>query len=200
MFARSRSSKNRQLRHARSATELCRSFARRCHAHTHWRFPHRRPRLCRAMHWAIGRKPFKGFEEDKVPVLSQRWKWVRRPKGSAGSESCGQFMGLRHKSLLHCACCAYALRCATCPSVCGNTDEHRLELLPALLRRSLLVLYTRQNQKMHGALGFNNAAAQSGSPDQGSTYAALVPALASRLHGQGHQGGIPTVSSKRALT
>ena len=32
---------------------------------------------------AVGRKLFQGFEEDKVPVLSQRWKWVRRPKGSA---------------------------------------------------------------------------------------------------------------------
>ena len=108
--------------------------------------PHRRPRLCWAIQWAIGRKPFKEFEEDKVTVLSQRWKWVRRPKGSAGSESCGQFMGLRHRSLLHCACCAYALRCATCPSVYGNTDEHRLELLAALLRRSLLVLCTRQHE------------------------------------------------------
>ena len=107
-----------------------------------------------------GRKLFKGFAEDKVPVLSQRWKRMRRPKGSAGSESCGQFMGLRHKSLLHCACCSYALRCATCPSVCGNTDEHRLRLLTALLRRSLLVLRTRKNQKMRGALGLKNAAAQ----------------------------------------
>ena len=162
--------------------------------------PRRRPRLCWTMQWATGRQPFKRCEEDKVPVLSQRWKWARRPKGSAGSESCGQFVGLRHKSLLHCARCAYALRCATCPSVCGNTDEHCLGLLEALLRRRLLVFYTRQRQKMHGAIGLNNAAAQSGSPDHGSTYAAPLLALANPLRGQGPERGIPIVASKRALT
>jgi hypothetical protein len=109
-------------------------------------------------------------------------------------------MGLRHKSLVHCACYWYALRCATSSSVCGNTDEHRLGLLEALLRRALLVFYTRQRQKMHGAVGLSNAAAQAGSPDHGSEYAALVPALARRLRGRGPQGGNPTVASKRALT
>ena len=109
-------------------------------------------------------------------------------------------MGLRHKSLVHCACYWYALRCATSSSVCGNTDEHRLGLLEALLRRTLLVFHTRQRQKMHGAVGLSNAAAQSGSPDHGSTYAAPVLALASPLRGQGPERGIPTVASKRALT
>ena len=34
----------------------------------------RRRRLCWAMQWATGRQPFKRFKDDKVPVLSQRWK------------------------------------------------------------------------------------------------------------------------------
>ena len=186
MFTRSRLSKNRKLCHARSATESCQSFAQHCHTRTHWRFPI-------GVHSCAGRYSGRLAGSRSRDLRRARWTWVRRPKRSAGQESCGQFMGLRHKSLLHCACCSFALRCATCPSVCGNTDEHRLGLLEALLRRTLLVFRARQPQKMHGAVGFSNAAGQSGSPDHGSTYAALVPALASRLHGQGPQGGIPTV-------
>ncbi|MFN9909529.1 MAG: hypothetical protein ACK56F_26000, partial [bacterium] len=62
------------------------------------------------------------------------------------------------------------------------------------------MLYTLQHQKMHGAIGLSNEAAQSGSPDHGSTYAAPVIALASPLRGQGPERGIPTVAAKRALT
>jgi hypothetical protein len=36
------------------------------------------------MQRAAGRQPLKRFQDDKVPVLSQRWQWVRRPKVSAG--------------------------------------------------------------------------------------------------------------------
>ena len=106
-------------------------------------------------------------------------------------------MGLRHKPLV---CYWYALRCATSSSVCGNTDEHLLVLLEALLQPTLLALYTRQREKMHGAFGLSSAAAQSGSPDHGSTYGAPVIALARPLRGQGLERDIPTVASKRALT
>ena len=41
-------------------------------------------RLCWAMQRATGRQPLKRFQDDKVPVLSKRWQWVRRPKVSAG--------------------------------------------------------------------------------------------------------------------
>ena len=44
----------------------------------------RRRRLCWAMQRATGRQPLKRFQDDKVPVLSQRWQWARRPKVSAG--------------------------------------------------------------------------------------------------------------------